>query len=99
MGVFPLFSHAAPPISLEKVEQKMGEIENDFRVGRQAQTVYGVPFNQPYTDFRQLWEQVRDSRILELGDEKSEYAVKVRTFPYACQILSVWVFVACRVGG
>merc|ERR1712139_4392 len=84
-AVFPLPSNAMMPVSLEAIDMLMQEIESDFRgPGHKGRHVYGVPFNQPYTDFKELWNTVRDSRVLELGDEKAEYAVKVRVFPYAC---------------
>ncbi|CAE8724958.1 unnamed protein product, partial [Polarella glacialis] len=92
---FPLRSHAAQPVSLQAVQAKMQEIESDFRmVGRKGRSVFGLPFNQPYTDYKRIWESVRDSHILELGGEGAEYAVKVRVFPYACGVLSIWIFVA-----
>lgn len=97
-SVFPLRSRQLPPVTLEAVEAAMHEIESDFRmVGRRGRTVFGLPFNQPYTEFRRIWEAVRDSRILDLGGEQAEYAVKVRVFPYASGVLSVWVFVAAAV--
>ena len=45
---------AAPaPVTREAIEAQMNEIEADFRVvGRPGRTVYGVPFNEPYKDYR-----------------------------------------------
>merc|ERR1712048_1489670 len=99
-AVFPLRSHAVQPVCRDAVEQKMQEIEQDFQTaGQNGRGVYGIPFNHPYWDGdpSKIWEEVRNSRILELGGERSEYALKVRVFPYACRTLSVWVFVACSM--
>lgn len=100
-AIFPLRTSARPPVTVEAVQQRLREIESDFKVGRRGCCVYGVPFNHAYAEVhrpfleKQIWETVRDSRILEMGNERAEYAVKVRVFPYDCNILSVWVFVAC----
>lgn len=97
-SVFPLRSQAMPPVTREAVERRMHEIESDFRMlGRKRRSVFGVPINQPYTDFRHIWEAVRDTRILELGGDEAEYALKVRVFPYASGVLSVWVFIVCAI--
>jgi len=95
-ATFPLRSHAPPPVTLEDVQDRLRDAERDFRgADHRGRRVYGVPFNQPYTDFKRLWECVRDSRVLEMGNEAAEYAVKIRVYPYESRILSVWVFVAC----
>jgi len=97
---FPLRSNVPPTVTLQDVEKKLQDIENDFRGPTQrGRHVYGVPVNQPYElgDFKHLWEAIRDTRILELGDDYADYAIKVRVFPYASRILSVWVFIACAV--
>jgi len=105
-AIFPLRSAAAPPVSPQAVQQRMQEIESDFqKMGLPGRCVFGVPFNHSYTEVldkmlvKQIWEEVRDSRILEMGNESADFAVKVRVFPYACRILSVWVFVAVATGG
>jgi len=97
-AVFPLRSHAQSPVTLQAVEASMLEIEGDFRtVGRGSRSVFGLPLNQAYMDYHHIWQVVRDSRILEIGDESCEYAVKVSVYPYACGILSIWVFVAVAI--
>jgi len=105
-AAFPLRSHAAPPVSLQVVQQRTQEIESDFqKMGRPGRCVFGVPFNHSYTEVldkmlvKQIWEEVRDSRILEMGNESPEFAIKVRVFPYANRIFSIWAFVACATGG
>lgn len=100
-SVWPLRAdRAAPPLTLERLEERMQLIERDFlgpgHLG--SRRVYGVPLNQPYTDDSHVWEAIRDSRILELGGESAEYVFRVRAFPYPCRVLSVWVFVACATG-
>jgi len=97
-ATFPLRSHAPLPVTQELVESKMREIEREFRgPDHRGRYVYGIPINQPYTDFEHLWQAIIESRILELGDDHAEYAVKVRAFPYANRVLSVWVFIACAL--
>lgn len=95
---FPLRSHGPLPVTQEIVDNKMREIEREFRgPDHRGRYVYGIPINQPYTDFEHLWQAIIESRILELGDDHAEYAIKVRAFPYACRVLSVWVFIACAL--
>jgi len=102
-AVFPLRSNAASPASLKAINDKLQRLASDFRTGRPGTCVFGVPFNHCYTQVldklveKQIWEIVRDSHLLELGSDSAEYAVKVRVYPYACQIMSVWVFVACAI--
>jgi len=97
---FPLRSQSPAPAKLEDVEKKLREVEDGFRGPSQRnRVVYGLPINQPYLlgDDKQLWNAIRDSRILELGDSQAEYALKVRVYPYASHVLSVWVFIACAM--
>eukprot|EP00927_Polykrikos_kofoidii_P036694 TRINITY_DN30980_c0_g1_i1.p1 TRINITY_DN30980_c0_g1~~TRINITY_DN30980_c0_g1_i1.p1 ORF type:complete len:928 (+),score=142.48 TRINITY_DN30980_c0_g1_i1:416-2785(+) len=99
-AVFPLRSHAPLPITTQALQAKQRAVEAEFRAasaGHKGRTVYGVPVNQTFTDFSHLWDVVRDSRVLELGGESAEFAVKVRVYPYESRIFSVWVFLACAV--
>lgn len=94
-SVFPLRSSAVPPITREAIEEQMNDIENDFRmVGRPGRTIFGVPFNEPYKDYSLIWDTVKQSRIVELGGDRADYALKVKVFPYASGVLSIWVFIA-----
>ncbi|CAE7752100.1 Cc2d2a [Symbiodinium sp. CCMP2592] len=95
---FPLKSHATPPVTLEAIEAQMHEIENDFRrMGRPGRSVFGLPFNEPYKDYSLIWDAIYQSRILELGGDQADYALKVRIFPYAAGVLSIWVFIAAAM--
>ena len=39
----------------QAIEEQMNEIEADFRmVGRPGRSIFGVPFNEPYKDYRPL---------------------------------------------
>lgn len=97
-SVFPLRSDVPQPVSFQAIEAKMHQIEQAFQTASgRGHCVYGLPFHQPYTDFSDIWAAVRDSRVLELGDEKSEYALKVRVFAYPSRVLSVWIFIACSM--
>ena len=41
--------------SFQAIEEQMNEIEADFRmVGRPGRSIFGVPFNEPYKDYRPL---------------------------------------------
>eukprot|EP00931_Biecheleriopsis_adriatica_P026090 TRINITY_DN15896_c0_g1_i1.p1 TRINITY_DN15896_c0_g1~~TRINITY_DN15896_c0_g1_i1.p1 ORF type:complete len:1745 (+),score=308.47 TRINITY_DN15896_c0_g1_i1:250-5235(+) len=96
----PLRSRLEARVTLKSVEAFMNEIESDFRmVGRRGgrRSVFGMPFNKPFTDYRDIWDSVRQSRIMELGGDPAEFAVKVKVIPYASGILSVWVFVAVAI--
>lgn len=97
---FPMRSNADLPVTRKDLDDKMRRVESEFRgPDHRGRYVYGIPINQPYMDFEHVWEAVNESRILELGDDYAEYAIKVRVFPYACKVLSVWVFIACAVEG
>jgi len=94
-SVFPLRSAAAPPVTWEALEEQMNDIENDFRmVGRPGRTIFGLPFNEPYKDYSLIWDNVKQSRVVELGGDRADFALKVKVFPYASGVLSIWVFIA-----
>lgn len=94
-SVFPLSEARDPPAPLGAIEGKMREIEQDWLVGSRGKFVYGIPFNHPHTEDVHIWETLRDTGLLELGDESSEYAIRVRVFAYPSNVMSIWVFAAC----
>ncbi|CAJ1420608.1 unnamed protein product [Effrenium voratum] len=95
---FPLRSSAAMPVTRQAIEEQMQDFENDLRIGRSGRSVFGVPFNEPYKDYSLIWDGVKQSRVLELGGDRADFALKVRVFPYACGVLSIWVFIAVAMG-
>mmetsp|Transcript_11169 Transcript_11169/g.24090 ORF Transcript_11169/g.24090 Transcript_11169/m.24090 type:complete len:293 (+) Transcript_11169:38-916(+) len=57
--------------------------------------VTGVPMHFAYTDFDAIWQAVRNSNILTVGENRAKYVCAVRVFPYPAKVLSVWVFIVC----
>lgn len=56
--------------------------------------VCGFPINMPYTDVDAVMEAVKATGVHSNESEDVEFALAAYIYPYPCDVLSVWVYVA-----
>jgi hypothetical protein len=87
-----------PPVNKDQIKSEFQKLEEEFG-GQRGWRVYGVPVNMYSSDADRIWEHLRNTDIVSLGDDESEYSVAVRVFAQPHKIFSIWVFLVCVCKG
>lgn len=70
-------------------EDKHGNMLRDIQ---ESFTLIGFPLNFTFTDMKSILEEIHNTMIHELQEEKIEFALGVYVHPYVNNVFSVWIY-------
>ena len=77
---------------LEELNELQQLIKDELK--DKKDNIYGFPINLSYTTMRELWQQIKLTKVHLIGGDNTELILSVYVDPLPSMVNSVWIFLA-----